>query len=167
MTIAVALFFLSNMRSACSINLVAPKGGWELAVKTPGFSVTDRETSPDGRSASLQAENTETDINASIFIEPEKAPGGAQSAMEFYQRGLETKPAPRSEIKKYQLGDAWVVEYVLKEFKGIAVNQKNVNVYFCYQSYWIDVHLSKVATPNYDFSPIIRTIGFGYLDVSR
>ena len=43
-----------------------------------------------------------------------------------------------------EVGDAAIVEYMVKAYMGRKVGQKNIHVYLAHDGYWIDVHISKV-----------------------
>lgn len=122
--------------------LSLPELAWSLEIDAPGFVIEEREISPRGDAARLQAKNEATGVILSAFLERAAGAGGAKECREYYWNRAQQSPFRKEQIQFYELGPAAVVEYLVPEHRGIKVNQRNLNAYLAEDGFWIDVHLS-------------------------
>ncbi len=125
------------------IVLSLPDLNWALEIKAIGFSMEDFEISPHGNAARFQAANKKTGVIMSGFLEKAPQKGNAKDCRSYYWSRSQKSPFPKTDIKMSESGEIAIVEYLVKEYKGQKLNQKNLNAYLAESDYWIDIHLSK------------------------
>ncbi len=140
-----------------SVYLAVPGSSWSLEIGAPGFTLQERNFSPDGTAARLSAHNKKRNLILSAFIEKAPRPGDAKECREYYWSKAKESPLKKDDVKMSDAGSAALVEYIVRENTGTEFIQKNINVYFAKDTYWIDVHLSK-ADFRADEEPILRSI---------
>lgn len=125
------------------IVLTLPNLTWALTINAPGFSMDDFEIAPRGDAARFQAANKATGMMLSGFLE--KMPGkmNAADCRAVYLPGIEKSPFPKSDMRMSESGEKALVEYLVKNYMGQELNQKNINAYLSKAGYCIDIHLSK------------------------
>lgn len=123
--------------------LTVPGLKWALEVSLPGFVVEKEQMRDDRKAVMLLAGIEDKGYVVSVFLEP--LPHGENaSQMRDLGAGIkETSPFKLSDFKTSEYGKIPTLEYVIKEYQGMAVNQKNLNAYFVHEGYWVDVHFSK------------------------
>lgn len=60
-------------------------------------------------------------------------------------------------------GEMAIVEYLINQYQGIKINQKNINAYLSKDGIWVDVHLSKTSYQSVNkklFDDILISIKF-------
>ena len=153
-TLALALLILC----LCS-NALARQGGdvrrisipgekWAMEVSLPGFNVEQDELRGDGKGRRIMAGNEKTGYVVSIFLE--NIPHGETAAQlrDWDASGYKESPLKPTDFKSGEYKEAQTLEYFIKEFRGVKVNQKHFNAYIVHAGFWAHVHLSKV-----DFRP--------------
>lgn len=125
------------------IVLSLPDINWALEINANGFSMDDYEIAPRGDAARFQASNKITGVIMSGFIEKAPKKGNVTDCRSYYWSRDEKSPFPKTDIRMSESGDISIVEFMIKEYKGIDVNQKNLHAYMVESDYWIDIHLSK------------------------
>lgn len=129
--------------STNSLYLTTPGSSWSLEIGAPGLKLEERELSPDGTAARLMAENKTAGIILSAFLEKAPHPGDAKQCREYYWAKAQKSPMKKDDIKMSVSGSVALVEYMVKQYQGVQVNQKNINAYLANKGYWMDVHISK------------------------
>jgi tetratricopeptide (TPR) repeat protein len=131
-----------------NLYLMIPGASWSLEIDVPGFTLLHRNFSDDGTAARLMAENENTGLILSAFMEKAAAAGDAKQCREYYWNAAQKSPMKKDDFKMSETGSVALAEYIVKEYRGMPVNQKNVNAYLSRHGYWFDVHISKA-----DFKP--------------
>jgi tetratricopeptide (TPR) repeat protein len=126
-----------------NLYLAIPGANWSLEIDTPGFTLRQRDFSEDGTAARLTAENQSAGIILSAFLEKAAAAGDAKQCREYYWNDAQKSPMKKDDLRMSEAGSVALVEYIVKEYRGIQVNQKNINAYLSQHGYWVDVHLSR------------------------
>lgn len=142
----VAFLFFSNKlwaNDASIISLSLPDLQWALKINLPGFDLKQKEVAPHGYASRFYAENRTIGIVVSAFLEKSPRKGTSKDSRDYYWAIAKESPFPKEEIKKYEINNLALVEYIVPEFQGMKVNQKNINAYLAEDNYWIDIHLSK------------------------
>ena len=126
--------------------LAIPGKPWalEIAVSPQYSSVKQFETEK-----SFYLQNKITDI--SILATLEKAPddGDAIAARDYFTKKKSMGGLQAEDIKQYEIGDAAVREYMIKDsrFKvlgGDALVVRNLNYYLSHDGYWAEIQISKL-----------------------
>jgi tetratricopeptide (TPR) repeat protein len=146
-----------------NLYLAIPGASWSLEIDTPGFTLRQRDFSEDGTAARLTAENQSAGIILSAFLEKAAAAGGARQCRAYYWNDAQKSPMKKDDLKMSETGSVALVEYIVKEYRGIQVNQKNINAYLSQQGYWVDVHISKadfVPADEVKLQAIVKSIRF-------
>jgi len=116
----------------------------ELAL-SPEFSIQGPDRSVAGQGVSFLASNRKMGWLVSIHLEKAFRKGDAKKAMEYYKRTAEISLFPKKDIRQYELNDAVVREYIVREFSGKSLDWQNVNYYLSHDGYWVDIHISKIG----------------------
>ncbi len=127
-----------------TLKLSLPGEKWALEFDAGGFEIKENQLSPQGDARKLFAVNRRTGINMSVFMEKAAGKGGSRACRTYYWSRAKQSPFKKDGVRLYQRGLMALVEYTVKEFRGVPVNQKNINAYLAKGDTWIDVHLSKV-----------------------
>lgn len=126
------------------MKLSLPGKGWALEVGAQGFEVRQNQLSPRGDARRLFAVDRSTGVNMSVFLEKAAGKGGSHACRTYYWSRAKQSPMKKDDVKLSELGRMALVEYIVKEFSGVPVDQKNINAYLAQGETWIDIHLSKV-----------------------
>jgi len=143
--LAISIVTGAAENSSPPIVLSLPDLNWALEIKAPGFSMEDFEIASDGAAARFQAANKNTGVIMSGFLAKAPNKGDAKDCRSYYWSKAQKSPFPKTDIKMSESGEMAIVEYLVKEYMGRELNQKNLNAYMAYSDYWIDIHLSKTS----------------------
>jgi tetratricopeptide (TPR) repeat protein len=135
--------FAASEETFGPIILSLPDIHWALEIHAPGFSLEEFEIAPPGHASRFEAVNRQTGIRMSGFLEKAPKEGNSEDCRAYYWEKAQKSPYIKTDIKMSQSGEMSIVEYVVKEYMGRQVNQKNLNAYMSESGYWIDLHLSK------------------------
>jgi tetratricopeptide (TPR) repeat protein len=168
--VLVALLMLgaANAMAEGGLKLTLPDLDWALRISSPGFDVESGAMRPDGLATKVMAVNNSTGMVMSAFIEPAQTGGDSRVAREYYSNGLKESPPKEDDIAFSEDGEAAILEYFIREYRGVPINQRHVNVYYVRDGFWIDVHLSKTECADSDkwlFDDVLASISFvdGYV----
>jgi len=170
-------FALSLMLVTLSIGAAADKSGrkagtqalslagktWSLLVDLPGFKRDDEGTRPDGSGTMIQASNKKTNLVASVFLESRSDLGSTEECKADYWAKASESPLPQSEVQHVTVGSMAAVHWLVREYRGLPLMQKNVNAYLYRDGVCIDVHLSKVQYEPKDealFTAVLASVRF-------
>lgn len=143
----VLVFILSTAGGAAArdkIHLTMPDLDWALEIDCPTFEIQKGDFNPDGPSWRLMAKDQRTEVIMSIFVEPAAGDGDYKACRDYYWPLVESSPVIEENIIFSERGEMAIVEYIIKRFRGLKINQKNFNVYMARDGFWIDIHLSKL-----------------------
>ena len=157
-TLLTALTLLWHAACAVEIDgpilsLSLPNLTWGLEIPAQGFVIQVAEIAPSGRAARFLAVNEMTGMTLSAFLEPAAAIGGSRECRDYYWKRMKDSPFKKEQIKIYESVGVPVVEYVVPEYRGVRVNQKNIYAYLVEGGYWIEVHISKIISNNRERRP--------------
>ena len=142
--------------------LTLPDISWSLEIAVSGFTIKEKKINDRADGAMLMAENAQTRVSLSAFIEKAAKPGDSKACREHYWKLTKRSPLKMKEVRMYESGPMAIVEYLIPEVGTVKVNQKHINAYLAVGDYWIDVHLSQISfKPGTEdpFSSILEHIG--------
>lgn len=164
LSLSAFLFFFLHQAwavDASTVSLSLPDIQWSLNVELPGFTLNQKEIAQNGEAARFLADNRDSGVIVSAFLEKAPHSGDSTGCRSYYWGKAKDSPLRKVGIKKYELSDFALVEYIVPKFRGVEVNQKNINIYLAVDNYWIDVHISKTDYQDADekyFRSIIDNI---------
>jgi tetratricopeptide (TPR) repeat protein len=148
-------------KSTTRITLSLPELSWALEVAETGFMLEEKEIAPSGDAARFLAVNKATGVTMSAFLEKAPGKGDSKECRNYYWTKAKNSPLKKEQIKLSEAGPIALVEYVVPDYLGTKVNQRNVNAYLSKDGYWIDVHLSITdhkSGANDRMQPILQNI---------
>jgi tetratricopeptide (TPR) repeat protein len=135
--------------------LSLPTKNWGVVLDLPGFTVKNVETKPDGRRY-MFAHNDTTGVAVSLTLEQGKegAPNNCRSSLEkrTKERSLKTQ-----DVHFSRSGEVDVVQFMIPEFGGQRLNQKNIFTCQLYDNSYIDLHVSKANFVTTD-DPLLASV---------
>ena len=142
--LAVSLCFnvpLANASRGTYIRL--PRWGWVLEIGGVDLAIEYKELQKNGEKASLLGKNPTTGMIISVFLEKAPFKGDSKQCRDYYWVRIKDDPL-KEDVKLTERGDIAIVEYMIKGYEGLTLNQKHMNAYFIKDDICIDVHMSKV-----------------------
>jgi len=139
--------------------LTFPGRPWSLVLDLPGFALKPQEKTRDG--IMIEGENARSHLVVSIFLEDAARTGDAIACRKYYWKKVRKSPLTMDEVALFERDGMALVEYLIPEFQGLPVQQKNVNAYLSHDGVWIDIHLSKVLATRSDqalFDAVLRSV---------
>jgi hypothetical protein len=146
------------------IRVAAPHGKWELRFPRQGWNLLERKTRADGNAAYVHFAESQANLNVSFFIEPATRCRTATACREMFwadpgpgyqgAQGLE-----RLEINGFAIMKCTVPMTV----GGLRLDQLNYSAHTVRESYWVDLHLSKIPAEGRDaegFSRFVESVQF-------
>jgi len=124
-----------------------PGRDWSLEVEAPGFVVKTNRTLEDGRQY-LMAENSTTGVELSVFLEAAKRGAESFDCPLFLHEKLQSVTKLGMEpqgVKSSEINSMAVMEYLIPEFEGKPVQQKNLIACTTSGNVYVDVHISKIG----------------------
>jgi hypothetical protein len=134
-----------------------------MKIKAPGFALDQRGAQSGGQSAYFMASNRATGVILSGWMENRGKNGTAKEAREYFWEGTKKVPFKMDDIKMSESHQMPTVEYMVREYQGTVVNQKNLWAYFTKAQYWVNLHLSKTNfRPGEEalLEPILESVSF-------
>lgn len=126
--------------------LSVPGQKWAVEITLPGFVMQHDQMRGDRKARRILA-HTDHGYNVSVFYEPIDHAG--RSARDYRDSVLADFKADkdpsfrRDDLKATEYGAVPTLEYFLREFRGVRVNQKHLNAFYVKDGMWVDVHFSK------------------------
>jgi hypothetical protein len=146
-----------------SYALSLPAAKWSLVMDLSGFAVVGKEVSPDSQGAMVMATNKSTGVTVSAFLEVKPDLRTAQACRAFYWSKSLKSPVPKTDIRLFETGQMALASWTVQEFKGVKVQQRNINAYMGHQGVCIDLHLSKTSFRPEDqglFDRILNSVAY-------
>lgn len=134
-----------------------PEKGLGLSIDLTGFKKDIDQVKPDGRRY-LTASHPETGLNVSVTLEKVPAQASAQGCMEqlrLIQKGPVSTHG--QDIRLNAAGEIPTLEYTLRKFRGVQVDQKNLYVCTAQDNVYADIQISKTHYTTAD-APLFRSI---------
>ncbi len=145
------------------IRLTLPWAPWVLTLPGEGAKVNVRKINADGTSGYFFVTNDATGLNVSFFIEPAQKCKSSRECRDMVQKAGFAHLGRAEKITPSEIGDISVVECLVPEARGMAVQQQNLFAEFVVQGYWVDMHVSKVLYTPADrerFEQLVKGISF-------
>jgi hypothetical protein len=145
------------------VRVALPDKSWALALDLPGFKVSQQQVRPDKSGAMMQAENEQSHVIVSAFVERERKNDSVEDCKKDYWGKASKSPLRKKDIHEVRGDGVIAVHFIIPEFEGVPANQKNINAYLYRDGTCIDIHLSKVMFKPEDealFSAILDTVRF-------
>jgi len=134
-----------------------PEKGLGLSIDLTGFKKDIDQVKPDGRRY-LTASHPKTGLNVSVTLEKVPSQASAQGCMEQLQLIQKGPLATHGQdIKLNTSGEIQTLEYTLRKFRGVRLNQKNMYACVAQDNIYADIQLSKVQYTTAD-APIFHSI---------
>jgi len=134
-----------------------PEKGLGLSIDLTGFKKDIDQVKPDGRRY-LTASHPKTGLNVSVTLEKVPTQASAQGCMEQLQLIQKGPLATHGQdIKLNAGGEIPTLEYTLRKFRGVRLNQKNMYACLAQDNVYADIQLSKVQYTTAD-APLFHSI---------
>jgi tetratricopeptide (TPR) repeat protein len=138
-----------------------PEKGLGLSIDLTGFKKDIDQVKPDGRRY-LTASHPKTGLNVAITLEKVPTQASAQGCREQLQL-IQKGPLVThgQDIKLNAAGNIPTLEYILRKFRGVRLDQKNMYACIAQDNVYADVHFSKMQYTTADaplFQSILKTI---------
>jgi tetratricopeptide (TPR) repeat protein len=138
-----------------------PEKGLGLSIDLTGFKKDIDQVKPDGRRY-LTASHPTTGLNVAITLEKVPTQASAQGCREQLQLIQKGPLATHGQdIKHSTAGDIPTLEYILRKFQGVRLDQKNMYACIAQDNVYADIQLSKMQYTTADaplFHSILKTI---------
>ena len=137
---------ISAQQPGPALTLTLPELEWAFEINAPNFHVEKSTIAPLGDATYILARNKITNVILSVFLEKTSGNGTSKECRDYYWNGNKKSPLRKDQIKMYDFGEMAIVEYIIPEYLGVKVNQKNLNACLARDGYRIDIHLSKISS---------------------
>jgi len=126
-----------------------PGFAWALTIPVTGFVVEADETARDGTSRRLTARNDSTELRLAAMLELTRPGVTSAACRDLYWRPLSQRlDLPREGTRTFERGDFAMVDYVIPDYQGTPIRQRNLWIYFGREAVCGYVHVSKAfVTP--------------------
>jgi tetratricopeptide (TPR) repeat protein len=163
LVLATATAVLSQENPQGLFKLALPGRNWALELDIRGFQIRGHEVRPDGEGRKILAENPNTGVIMSIFIEKAPKKGDTKECRDYWwNQTKKSSPLKAEDIKMSERNQLALVEYMVKKYQSQQVNQKNYHAYLAKDDVWVDMHLSKV-----NFQPSEEKLFYSVLNTVR
>jgi len=145
------------------IQLSLPDKRWSLSINLPDFKIEKAEFNKDVTGRMLYATNSRSGVIISIFLEKATFKGDSKACREYYWDKVKKSLFQKDNIRFSEIGEMACVEFMVKSFQGIPVNQKNLFAYLAKDDVCINIHLSKTTFTHKDeelFNSILKSVNF-------
>lgn len=139
---------------------------WAFELDAIGFTTKANEIQPDGRRYFL-AENTQTRVTASVYLEAAKGPARPGECKRLLEEKMKRNSSLASDGLKgvvyRESGDMQILEFTLPEFDGMPTNQRNLFACMIHDDVFVDLHISKVFFRAADqplFDALLQSVQF-------
>lgn len=157
--LAYAVTSSAQERTDHTQKLHLPETTWALEVSLPDFSVSRNVLSQDGSAARLDASIESKGFMLTIMLATAPQEATSKELRELGANALKKSPVEKDGFKLSEYREFPMLEYLVKEFRGVKLNQKHYNAYVSRDGVWVDIHLSKT-----DFGPGDEKRFFALLD---
>lgn len=117
---------------------------WKIEFNLDGWKALGTRSSEDGSAKRFDAEIKPQGFRLTIMMVTAQSEGSSADLRELASKTLKKSPVKKDDFKFAEYGEIPTIEYLIKEFQGIKLNQKHQNAYIVRDGVWIDIHLSKV-----------------------
>ena len=121
-----------------------PETTWSLEVSLPGFAVTRNVVNRDNQGGRLDAAIESEGYMLTIMWVKTAEKGTSKELRDLASTNLKQSPVEKDGFTHSEYKEFPMLEYLVKEFRGVRLDQKHYNAYIAKDGVWIDIHLSKV-----------------------
>ena len=121
---------------------------WVVSLELPGYVIRNEQERSDHLGKNMEATESRTGMVISVYVERERNLDRPQRCRDFYWSKSVRSPLPKIDISFSERPSMALVTWMVPEFRGNRVMQRNVNAYLNRGDVCVDVHLSKL-----DFHP--------------
>jgi hypothetical protein len=101
---------------------------------------------PDGKEVQLRALGRSDGLNISAFLQRVTFPASAEKCRDEWWPDTKKAPVPHDDLHETEVKDGIArVEFIITEFKGVKVHQKDMHAYLGGGDLCAEIHLSKVS----------------------
>jgi hypothetical protein len=141
--------------------LSLPGKGWFVEISTGGFTIQRSGEKPGGQGVMFLASNEADGVIMSAYLLKAPQAGNSKDVREYYWGYEKKSPLKVEAVKMTDLGEMPLIEYMVKEFQGMRIDQKHYRGFLAKEDVWFDIHLSKVKyKPEEDklFMSILKSV---------
>jgi hypothetical protein len=122
-----------------------PRASWAVEIRTPGFTVQKDDVAPDGTQRYVYAVGPDGAVPLSVRLQraPE-VPTPEACRVEGWDRLRTGSPFRMDDVRMSQTGQFAILEYIVKEVKGLPIEQKNLHGFLAKDDVCVEIHVSKV-----------------------
>ena len=163
--LAALLSFSPGKVQAASgpLQLSLPGRDWTLQIDGTGFDLQEHKAKNDGTATKLLATKEKLGLTLYMYIEVQTGMKNAKDCRDYYWKRAQEGPGKKEAVRRSESGKMAQVEYMITDFQGLPLQQKNVNTYLFKDGTCADIHLSKIQYNPRDkksFDTILRSIKF-------
>ena len=166
--LACALVFSGPLTSAESVqekrlSFTYPKLPWEMTLPADDFQILGKQMKEDGNGIYFYLADEKQEINLSLFIEPAIRCKDSKSCRDMVWKAGNPAWVDIQNVSQSAIGDVSVFEFLLPRYQGVPIQQQNMYAEFVVDSFWVDLHISKVLYQREDhklFERIINSVKF-------
>jgi hypothetical protein len=126
-----------------ALRLALPGQAWTLEIPADDLAIDGDVTRPDGRSRALAAQDS-AGLIMTVFLEAEQAATSQACREKYWERLKSRSPLTMDDVKMTERGSVALLEYVVREYQQMRLDQKHLNAYLAKNGACVDIHLSKV-----------------------
>jgi hypothetical protein len=144
-TLFCSLSVLAQVGNSNLVQMAIPgvKGVLELDV---GPTTPETSVRPDGKEVQLRAFGRPDKLDITAFLQQVTFPASPDKCRDEWWSEGKKAPFQRDNLQETVVKDGVArVEYIVPEFQGVKVHQKNVHAYLGAGDLCAEIHLSKVA----------------------
>jgi tetratricopeptide (TPR) repeat protein len=106
---------------------------------------------PDGSGLQVMATSDKPGLVVTVFLEKSLRPAtNADLRQEWWNKTAKATPLKRSDLKFGQLEGFEIVDYRIKDFRGVPVNQRAIHAYAVDGELWTEIHISRTPSATDD-----------------
>lgn len=143
--LALASYSFAQKKAESISRITIPEKNWLLEINLPDFVVTRNAVSSDNESGRLDAIIESEGYMLTIMWVKTAEKGTSKDLRDLAANNLKQSPVEKDGFTQSDYKDFPMLEYLVKEFRGVKLNQKHYNGYIAKDGVWIDIHLSKAA----------------------
>ncbi len=129
------------------LTLSLPGAAWVVEIRTPGFIVQKDEGSSDGMRRYVYAVGQDPDVALSVRLERTSENVTPAECRRVGWNSLRARsPFRMDEVAMSETKELSILEYRVKEFQGLPVDQRHLHGYLAKDDVCVEVHVSKVRS---------------------
>jgi hypothetical protein len=145
------------------VDLTTIKAPWTLRILGNDLDITQVQAKPDQASAYFMMASASSGLNVSVFIEPIGKCRSSEECRDFILDQGNPAWGKYEQLAKGKLKDFSYFQFYRPEVQGRPLKVLDMYAESVSQSYWVDLHISKVFYTNADhalFEKVVNSIGF-------